>query len=77
MSPFVNPWLLAAISSSIGLHVMIVYVPFMNPIFSIAALNAYEWWLVFAFSAPVIIVDEFLKIIGRARNEAELKERLS
>ena len=30
MSPFVNPWLLAAISSSILLHVMIVYVPFMD-----------------------------------------------
>ena len=28
MSPFVNPYLLLAISWSIGLHIMIVYVPF-------------------------------------------------
>jgi Ca2+-transporting ATPase len=77
MSPFVNPWLLAAISSSILLHVMIVYVPFMATIFGIAAMNTKEWILVFAFSAPVIIVDELLKVVGRGFNEAELKERLS
>ena len=35
VSPFVNVYLLLAISWSIGLHVMIVYVPFMNKIFSI------------------------------------------
>jgi Ca2+-transporting ATPase len=39
MSPFVNPWLLAAISSSIGLHMVIVYVPFLAKIFCIAPMN--------------------------------------
>jgi Ca2+-transporting ATPase len=76
MSPFVNPYLLLAISWSIGLHMMIVYVPFMAKIFSIAAMNAHEWWLVFAFSAPVILIDEILKIFGRAFNAAELEERM-
>jgi len=76
MTIFINPWLLAAISASIALHVMIVYVPFMNVIFGIAPLNMYEWGLVFGFSAPVILIDEILKIIGRAMNAAELKERL-
>jgi len=65
MSPFVNPYLILAIFGSIGLHVMIVYVPFFAQIFSIAPMNSHEWFLVFAFSAPVIIVDEFLKIFGR------------
>lgn len=77
MSPFVNPWLLAAISSSILLHMMIVYVPFMATIFGIAAMNTKEWILVFAFSSPVILVDELLKVVGRQFNEAELKERLA
>lgn len=76
MSPFVNPWLLLAISWSIGLHVMIVYVPIFAKIFGIAAMNAQEWWLVFAFSAPVILIDEILKIFGRAFNKAELEERM-
>jgi Ca2+-transporting ATPase len=76
MSPFINPYLLVAIAASIGLHVMIVYVPFMNVIFGIAPLNMKEWILVFAFSSPVILIDEILKIFGRAFNEAELKQRL-
>lgn len=77
MSPFVNPYLLLAISASIGLHIMIVYVPFMATIFGIAAMNAHEWMLVMAFSSPVIIVDELLKVLGRQFNETELKERLA
>lgn len=77
MSPFVNPYLLLAISWSIGLHVMIVYVPIFAKIFGIAAMNAHEWWLVFAFSAPVILIDEILKIFGRMFNEAELRERMA
>jgi Ca2+-transporting ATPase len=77
MSPFVNPYLLLAISASIGLHIMIVYVPFMATIFGIAPMNTYEWILVMAFSSPVIIVDELLKIVGRSMNETELKERLA
>jgi len=77
MNPFVNIYLLLAISWSIALHVMIVYVPFMSRIFSIYSMNTHEWILVFAFSSPVILVDEILKIFGRAMNDAELKERMS
>jgi len=77
MSPFVNPYLLLAIASSIGLHIMIVYVPIFAKIFSISAMNTNDWILVFAFSTPVIFVDEILKIFGRMFNDAELKERMS
>ena len=77
MSPLINPYLLLAIASSIGLHVMIVYVPVMNVIFGIAPLNMYEWGLVYSFSAPVILIDEILKIFGRSFNEKELKERMA
>jgi len=77
MSPFINPYLLLAIAGSIGLHIMIVYVPWMATIFGIAAMNTSEWILVLAFSAPVLIIDEILKVIGRSMNEAELKERLA
>jgi Ca2+-transporting ATPase len=76
MSPFVNPWLLLAIGWAIGLHMVIVYVPFLSKIFSIAPMNMNEWILVLTFSAPVILVDEILKVIGRAMNAAELEERM-
>jgi|Transcript_22419 Ca2+-transporting ATPase len=76
MSPLVNPYLILAIISSILLHCVIVYIPFMNEIFSIYAMNQQEWIAVFAFSTPVIFIDEVLKFFGRMKNEAELKARL-
>jgi Ca2+-transporting ATPase len=65
MPPWSNPWLLVAGTVSLGLHVLILYVPFMAAIFSIVPLSGYEWLLVLAFSAPVILIDEILKFIGR------------
>ena len=76
MTPFVNFWLIAAILNSIFLHWVIVYVPFLNKIFSIYYMNMHEWLLVFAFSFPVILIDEILKIFARAFNEKELSKRL-
>ncbi len=74
--PFVNLWLLLAIASSIISHMFILYVPVMNQIFGIAPLNAKEWALVVAFSAPVILIDEVLKFVGRIMNAKELNARM-
>ena len=72
MTPFVNPYLILAIFVSIASHCVIVYIPFVAQIFSIHAMNLHEWGLVFAFSSPVIVVDEILKFFGRIKNEREL-----
>lgn len=58
------------------LHCIIVYVPFLNEIFSIHAHNQTEWIAVFAFSIPVILIDEVLKFFGRIKNASELKARI-
>lgn len=76
MTPFVNPWLIAATFSSTMLHNMILYVPFFNQVFSIAPLTLHEWALVIAFAFPVIILDEILKFFGRMKNANELASRL-
>jgi len=76
MTPFVNVYLFAATAVSMGLHFVIVYVPVLAQIFSITALDMHEWWLVFAFSFPVIIIDELLKVYGRHRNAIDLAERI-
>ena len=65
MNPFVNIYLLLAITWAMLLHIMIVYVPFMAKIFSIYSLNTHEWILILAFSSPVLLVDEILKVFGR------------
>ena len=76
MTPFVNPFLIAATFSSTMLHNMILYVPFFNQVFSIAPLTLQEWGLVIVFAFPVIILDEILKVFGRMRNASALANRL-
>lgn len=74
MPPWINPWLLVAISSSMILHCMILYVPFFNNVFGIQPLNQQEWLLVIAFSVPVTLIDEVLKVISRSRNARRIAE---
>jgi len=64
--PWSNPWLIAAIIISTSLHVVIIYVPFLAPVFTVAPLDYNEWRAVLWLSFPVIITDEVLKYISRA-----------
>ncbi|KAI4340098.1 hypothetical protein MLD38_024967 [Melastoma candidum] len=65
MPPWVNPFLLVAMSVSFGLHFLILYVPFLAKVFGIVPLSLNEWLLVLAVSFPVILIDEVLKLVGR------------
>ncbi|TYI35085.1 hypothetical protein ES332_A03G051300v1 [Gossypium tomentosum] len=65
MPPWVNPWLLLAMSISFGLHFLILYVPFLAQVFGIVPLSLNEWLMVLAVAFPVILIDEVLKCIGR------------
>ncbi|KZV23944.1 calcium-transporting ATPase 4, endoplasmic reticulum-type-like [Dorcoceras hygrometricum] len=65
MPPWVNPWLLLAMSVSFGLHFLILYVPFLARVFGIVPLSLNEWLLVLAVALPVILIDEILKFVGR------------
>ncbi|XP_027179580.1 calcium-transporting ATPase 1, endoplasmic reticulum-type-like [Coffea eugenioides] len=64
MPPWVNPWLILAMSISFSLHFIILYVPFLAHVFGIVPLSLNEWMLVLAVASPVILVDEALKFIG-------------
>ena len=65
MPPWSNPWLLAAMALSFGLHFVILYVPALASVFSIVPLSLNEWALVVLFAAPVVLIDEVLKFFGR------------
>ncbi|XP_061353938.1 calcium-transporting ATPase 1, endoplasmic reticulum-type-like [Gastrolobium bilobum] len=65
MPPWVNPWLLLAMSVSFGLHFLILYVPFLAQIFGIVPLSFREWLLVLVVASPVVLIDEILKFVGR------------
>eukprot|EP01071_Lankesteria_metandrocarpae_P006355 Lankesteria_metandrocarpae@DN4327_c1_g1_i2.p1 len=65
MPPWVNPYLIAAIFGSIGVHVAILYIPVLNQIFGVVPLSRVDWKHVFVWSVPVIAIDEVLKAVAR------------
>ena len=60
-----NMKLIYAIALSMALHFAILYVPFLQALFSIEPLNWTEWQAVLILSAPVILIDEVLKWVER------------
>ncbi|XP_010521805.1 PREDICTED: calcium-transporting ATPase 4, endoplasmic reticulum-type-like isoform X1 [Tarenaya hassleriana] len=75
MPPWVNPWLLLAMSVSFGLHFLILYVPFLAQVFGIVPLSLNEWLLVLAVALPVILIDELLKFVGRCTTSLRYSPR--
>lgn len=49
-----NPMLIYAITLSMALHFAILYIPFLQSLFSILPLNWNEWQAVLVISAPVM-----------------------
>merc|ERR1711988_412468 len=65
MPPWRNMFLIAADLLSLGLHFMILYVPFMAALFQLQPLDMEEWKWVLIFSVPVLLLDEVLKFVSR------------
>ncbi|KAF1953857.1 calcium ATPase [Byssothecium circinans] len=60
-----NMMLVYAICLSMALHFALLYVPFLQGLFSVIPLNWSEWQAVLAISAPIIFIDEMLKFAER------------
>lgn len=60
-----NMMLVYAIALSMFLHFLLLYVPFLQALFSIVPLDWREWGAVLWISAPVILLDEVLKFVER------------
>ncbi|XP_054913755.1 ATPase sarcoplasmic/endoplasmic reticulum Ca2+ transporting 1, like isoform X1 [Poeciliopsis prolifica] len=72
MPPWSNFWLLAAMTLSMSLHFMIIYVDPLPMIFKLTHLSFEQWMMVLKLSFPVILIDEVLKFV--ARNYVESTE---
>ena len=68
---FSNMWLHAAILTSVGIHCLMLYVPFLAKVFSTVPLSLYDWLLVMVFSMPVIAIEEVLKYVSRSKRGEE------
>ena len=69
-----NMWLVAAITLSMVLHFLLLYIPFLQSLFGIVPLNLNEWTAVLGISAPIILIDEVLKSVERNFFMAKLGE---
>uniref|UniRef100_A0A8C2G7C8 Calcium-transporting ATPase n=1 Tax=Cyprinus carpio TaxID=7962 RepID=A0A8C2G7C8_CYPCA len=70
MPPWSNPWLVGAMSLSMSLHFMIIYVDPLPLIFKLTHLTVTQWLIVLKLSFPVILIDELLKFVSRNYLEA-------
>lgn len=60
-----NMMLVYAIALSMALHFALLYIPVLQTLFSILPLNWMEWKAVLLLSAPVVLIDETLKLVER------------
>merc|ERR1712146_510937 len=75
MPPWCNWLLIAADLLSLGLHFMILYVPFLASLFQLQPLNTEEWLWVLYLSVPVLIIDEILKLVARLSDRVSSKPK--
>lgn len=55
---FRNPYLLLAITSSIVLHLAVVYTPFLQPFFHTMSIGLFDWVIILVVASILIIIDE-------------------
>ncbi|MHA1541999.1 MAG: cation-translocating P-type ATPase, partial [Candidatus Hodarchaeales archaeon] len=60
-----NPYLLLAISSSLVLHLLIIYIPIFQQIFDTVSLGLFDWIFIILVGSLLIIVDEFRTILAK------------
>nr|KAF6415015.1 ATPase sarcoplasmic/endoplasmic reticulum Ca2+ transporting 3 [Molossus molossus] len=71
MPPWLNPWLLAAVTMSMALHFLILLVPPLPLVFQVTPLSGRQWVVVLQISLPVILLDEALKYLSRNHVDEE------
>jgi Ca2+-transporting ATPase len=61
-----NRWLLVTIAFSLGAHILVIYVPFLQVAFHTVPLSTTDWLVATAVSSTLLIGMELAKIVLRA-----------
>jgi magnesium-transporting ATPase (P-type) len=67
-NPLRNRWLLPGILSQLVILVVIVYTPFLQPLFGTAPLKALDWIYLYSFAPLVVLIEELRKAFVRRMN---------
>ncbi|MHA1975591.1 MAG: calcium-translocating P-type ATPase, PMCA-type [Candidatus Hodarchaeales archaeon] len=62
---FRNPYLLLAIASSIFLHLLILYLPFLQVIFDTTGLGIIDWILILFVGSILVLIDEIRTFLAK------------
>jgi Ca2+-transporting ATPase len=65
---FDNKWLLVAIAFSLGTHILVIYLPFLQAAFHTVPLSLVDWLVATAIASTLLIALEIAKIFLRARD---------
>jgi magnesium-transporting ATPase (P-type) len=60
-----NKWILRGIAAQIGILFVLIYVPWLQPIFGTTALNVLDWFYLLLIMISVISAEEIRKLINR------------
>lgn len=71
LSPLRNKWLFIGILSQIAIMASIVYVPFLQPLFSTAALSQSDILFLYSLGPIVFLLEELRKLVMRKANRQE------
>ena len=61
-----NKWLLVAVAFALGTHILVVYVPVLQPAFHTVPLSMTDWLVATAVSSTLLVAMELAKIVLRA-----------
>ena len=66
--PWSNRWLLAGVALPLILHFAVLYTPVLAAIFQLSPLTRSGWLTVAAFSLPLVLLEEMIKLYARKLN---------
>jgi Ca2+-transporting ATPase len=64
---FSNIWLMGAVLLSVGLQLMVVHTPVLQPLFGTVALKGIDWVIILLLASCVLIVSELRKFIVKKK----------